>query len=209
MKVIKDESQKSNLEKKNISAAEYNAVKPVSLQPEDSAQSVDTSLGAKTGESLFGTKPSKPATLLEQSASQPSPLPQVKSTEVKPDGGSEPLEDTLGPVINSSGCIGTQIPGKRPRPAFGVAAFGGCSKCAQLKRKLNCDIANMKKTMRIERSRYEEEIAKFKINQERLEKTINFTQDVCTRFQGECDELKRKNLKLMVKVNKIKGIIMN
>ena len=63
--------------------------------------------------------------------------------------------------------------------------------------------------MRIERIRYEEEIAKFKINQERLEKTINFTQDVCTRFQGECDELKRKNLKLMVKVNKIKGIIMN
>ena len=111
--------------------------------------SEETQSPAKSDKSFSGKKQSKPALLLNQSASQPLPSPRSKATGSLSSGASQPVGGTLGPAVEPS-----QQPAKRPRPMFGVAAFGGCPKCAQVRRELNCEIANLKKSRAVDKKKW-------------------------------------------------------
>ena len=54
----------------------------------------------------------------------------------------------------------------------------------------------------------EQEIAELRKRHLQLNDTIKFTQGVCTGYIKECEELKKNNLKLLVKMNDIKQIVM-
>ena len=119
--------------------------------------SEDTQSPAKCDKSFSGKKQSKPALLLSQSASQPPPSPRSNSTGSLSSGATQPVGGTMGPAVEPS-----RKPAKRPRTMFGVAASGGCPKCEQVRRELNCEIANLKKSRVVEKRKLEQEIVELK-----------------------------------------------
>ena len=139
----------------------------------------------------------------DKSASQPVPSLISKTTEIISSISSQPVGGTLGPASEP-----TRKPAKRCRPMFGVAAKGGCPKCAQVRSELSHEIGNMKKFRGADKRKFEQEIAELKKKNMRLDETIKFTQGVCSRYIKECEELKKNNFKLLVKLNEIKQIVM-
>ena len=152
-------------------------------------------------EDLAGGLPSKPEILLNQSASQPLPSPRSCVT-------SKPVGDTPAPAMDYKGNKGSLLPAKRPRLVFGFAASGGCNKCSQLRESQNREMANLKRARAEERRNLKKEIGELKGRCLRMEETIKFTQAVCCNFKEDCEGLKQKNLKLMVKLNDMKQILM-
>lgn len=164
---------------------------------------------AKDGESSssLGNKSTKLGVLLYQSASQPLPSTQLKSGGSESGDASNPAGGTPSPGTDSAGLKGCRLAAKRPRLVFGVSASGGCTKCAELRKSQSWEIAKVKKAASVERRNLQNHIAELKACNLRLEGTIKFTQGVCKSFKDECDELKKKNGKLMVKLTNIKEIL--
>ena len=186
------------------------------LLTDTSTETIDS--GAKSGESSVESTSTKPEILLNKSASQPFPCQRFKVKGSWSEGASQTVGSTLGPAIDSSGFKSTEKQMKRPRLMFGVAASGGCTKCAQLRRSLKpergctkcarlrkslkCEIANLKKAKVRERKTFEKEVNALNNLHSRLEGTIKFTQEVCSSYKNECEELKKRNQMLMAKLLK-------
>ena len=135
-----------------------------------------------------------------------------KGPHASPDEGLEPGEITSSSVKQSSATQPLPLknlkepPCKKPKLVFGNAALRNCSNCKHTKMTMKHELALMRRSAAQERLAFEKKI---KLLEKQNKENVNFAQTMCMDFKAERDELKKENLKMLLKFKKLQNVLMN